>query len=50
MLLHFSGGKEQNKAAISQHLSKYLFDKYDDEAIFDASQCGFSVRTSMKTE
>ena len=48
ILLHFSGGKEENKLAISQYLSKYLFKKYEDEAIFPSSQCGFPVSTSMK--
>ena len=35
---------------MAQYLSKYLFDKYEDEAIFVASKCGLPVRTSMKPE
>ena len=37
ILLHPSGGKEENRVAMAQYLSKYLFDKYEDEAIFAAS-------------
>ena len=32
---------------MAQYLSKYLFEKYEDEAIFAAYQCGLPVRTSM---
>ena len=32
---------------VLQYLSKYLFEKYEDEAIFDTSQCGLPVSTSM---
>ena len=35
---------------MAQYLSKYLFEKYEDESNFAASQCGFPVSTSMKTE
>ena len=35
---------------MAQYLSKYLFEKYEDEAILAASQCGLPVSTSMKTE
>ena len=48
IILHYSGGKEGNKVAMAQYLSKYFFKKYEDEAIFSASKCGFSVRTSVK--
>ena len=47
-LLHLSGGKYENKVTMAQYLSNYLFEKYDDEAIFDPSQCGFPISTSMK--
>ena len=33
--------------AIAKYLSKYLFDKYEDEAILAASQCGLPVRMSV---
>ena len=36
--------------AMAQYLSKYLFDKYEDEEIFPASQCGLPVSTSMNPE
>ena len=36
--------------AMVQYLSKYSFEKYEDEAIFGASQCGLPVRTSTKPE
>ena len=36
--------------AMAQYLSKYLFDKYEYEAIFAASKCGLPVSTSMKPE
>ena len=36
--------------AMAQYLSKYLFEKYEDEAIFSASQCGLPVSTSMNPE
>ena len=48
--IYLSGGKEENKAAMVQYLSKYLYDKYEDEAIFAASQCGLPVSTSMNPE
>ena len=35
--------------AVVQYLSKYLFDKYEDKANFDASDCGLPVITSMNT-
>ena len=35
---------------MTQYLSKYLFEKSEDEAIFSASQCVLPVRTSMKPE
>ena len=35
---------------MAQYLSKYLFKKYEDEAIFDDSQCGLPVSTSMNPE
>ena len=38
----------KNKVAMAQYLSKYLFEKYEDEAIFAASWCGLPVSTSMK--
>ena len=34
ILLRFSVGKEENKVAMAQYLSNYLFDKYEYEAIF----------------
>ena len=33
---------------MAQYLSKYLFEKYEYEAIFAVYQCGLPVRTSMK--
>ena len=36
--------------AMAQYPSKYFFEKYEDEAIFAASKCGFPVSTSMKPE
>ena len=36
--------------AMAQYLSNYLFDVYEDEAIFSASRFGFPVSTSMKLE
>ena len=36
--------------AMEQHLSKDLFDKYEDESIFAASQYGLLVSTSMNPE
>ena len=36
--------------AMSQYLSNYLFEKYEDEAIFAASQCGLPFSTLMKPE
>ena len=50
IILHSSGGKGENKVAMSQYLPKFLFEKYENEAIFAASQCGLSVSTSMKPE
>ena len=47
-LLHLSGGKEENKVAMAQYLSKYLFEKYEDEAIIAAYKCGLPVSTSMQ--
>ena len=35
---------------MAQYLSKYLFEKYEDEAIFVASKCGLPVSTSMNPE
>ena len=35
---------------MAKYLSKYLFEKYEDEAIFAAYQCGLPVRISMKPE
>ena len=35
---------------MTQYLSKYLFEKSEDEAIFSASQCVLPVSTSMKPE
>ena len=46
-MLRFSGGKEENNVAMAQYLSKYLFEKYEDEAFFDAYQCGLPVITSI---
>ena len=34
IILHFSGGKEENKGAMEQYLKKCVFEKYEDEAIF----------------
>ena len=48
MLIHLSGSKEENKVSVAQYLSKYLFEKDEDEAIFAVSQCGCPVSTSMK--
>ena len=50
ILLHLSVGKEENKMAMAQNLLKYLFDKYEDEAFFSASQCGLPISNSMKPE
>ena len=50
IIFHLSGGKEENKVSMAQYLSKYFFEKYEDEAIVSASQCGLSVRTSMNPE
>ena len=36
--------------AILQYLSNYLFEKYEDEAIFATSQCGLPVSTFMNPE
>ena len=36
--------------AMAEYLSKYLFEKYEDESIFVAYQCGLSVSTSMNPE
>ena len=36
--------------ARAQYLSKYLFEKYEDEAVFAASQCVLPLSTSMNTE
>ena len=36
--------------AMEKPLSKYLFEKYEDESIFVAYQCGLSVSTSMNPE
>ena len=33
-----------------KYLSKYFFGKYEDEAIFSASECGLPLRTSTNTE
>ena len=35
---------------IAQYLSKYLFEKYEDEEIFIVPQCALPVSTSMKPE
>ena len=35
-VLNLSGGKEENKVAMAKYLSKYLFEKYEDEAIITA--------------
>ena len=43
-----SGGKEENKLAMTQYLSKHLFESYKDEEMFAAFQYGFLVSTSMK--
>ena len=43
-------GNEENKVAMAQYLSKYLFEKYEDEAIFAAYQCGLPVSTSTNPE
>ena len=36
--------------AMAQYLSNYLFEKYEDESIFAASQCRLPVSTSMNPE
>ena len=36
--------------SMEQYLSKYLFEKYEDEENFAASQCGLPVSTFMKPE
>ena len=36
--------------SMAQYLSKYLLEKYEDEAVFPASLCGLPVSTSTKTE
>ena len=46
--IHLSGSKEENKVSMAQYLSKYYFEKYEDEATFSTSKCGLPVRTSMK--
>ena len=46
-LVRWKGG---NKVTMAQYLSKYLFEKYNDEAIFTASQCGLPVITSINPE
>ena len=35
---------------MTQYLSNYLFEKYEDESIFAASQCGLPVSTSTNPE
>ena len=50
ILLHLSGGKEENVAAMTQYLSKYLIERYEDEAFFSASQCGLPISTSVNPE
>ena len=35
---------------MAQYLSKYLFEKYEDEEMFAASQFGLPVSTPMKPE
>ena len=45
--IHSSGGNQEKKVTTAQYLSNYLFKKYEDEAILDASQCGLTVSTSM---
>ena len=35
---------------IAQYLSKYFFEKYEDEEIFIVPQCALPVSTSMKPE
>ena len=50
IILHLSCGNEENKAAMAQYLSKYLFEKYEDEEMFAASQCEMPVSTCMKPE
>ena len=42
-IIHLSCGNEKNKAAMTQYLSKYLFEKYEDEEMFATSQCGLPV-------
>ena len=36
--------------AMAQYPSKYLFEKYEHEEMFVASQCGLPVSTSMNPE
>ena len=31
--------------AMAQYLSKYLFEKYEDEEMFYTSQCGLTIST-----
>ena len=40
----------QSAAVTAQYLSKYLFEKYEDEAIFAAFKCGLPVSTSINPE
>ena len=50
ILLHSSGVKEQNKVAMEQYLSKYLFEKYEDETTFVDYKYGLPVSTSINPE
>ena len=50
MMLHSSGVNQEKKFTMSQYLSKYLFNKYEYEAIFATSQYGLSVRIFMNPE
>ena len=38
--IHSSGGKEENNVAMSQYLSKYLFEKYEDETFLPLLNVG----------
>ena len=40
IIFHSSGGKEEKNMAMSHYLSKYLFDKYEDEAILPLLNVG----------
>ena len=50
ILIHLPGENKGGNVSRAQYLSKYLFNKYEDEAIFDVSQCGLPVITSINLD